>query len=1237
MLLRRLLALIACALVAAPAAAQQSPAQRLPRLRDSVANVQGRVIITLKSDRPGAAVRLPGDPPVSLSEQATIVSRLTGELSLQPRGAAPRFAAVFATVNDAQLAALVQDRNVELVEPDVLVTLSEVRGSLESIGAAWRRQAETTPWGVTKVEAPQAWSGGNTGAGARIGIIDSGISSTHPDLSIGGGYDFTTGSASASAWDDNISVCNGHGTHVAGIAAAKQNGQHVVGVAPGATVFALKVFEVVSGGCSSWSSNQIAAINWAVTNDLDVVNFSLASSTGLTSYQNAIDAAVASGLVIVAATGNNGASTITFPARYNNVIAVAATDASNKRAWFSNAGPEVWLAAPGVSIVSTMPGATTGSKSGTSMAAPHVAGVVALLRSANPSWSVDRIRDELRLRALDIDAAGYDNQTGHGLVRAPQASGTPAPSVVIAVSPGSQRVTVQAGTTAPSASASVTMTGGSIGWSASKKKSWTTLTTATGTGSGTVAWARNTAGLAAGTYVDTISVVASGATGSPAVVYDSLVITAAPTPLALSVSPLARSASAVSGTAAPADSATVTMSGTNASTTGWTASKRKTWTTLTTASGTGSGKVRWSRSTSGLAAGTYVDTISVTVAGASGSPAVIYDTLRITAAAVPLALSVSPAARVVSVNVGATAPADSGTITLSGTNAGTTAWTATKRKSWTTLTTASGTGNGKVRWTRGTASLAAGTYVYTISITVAGATGSPARIIDTVRVNTVPTGVSLSKKGKRSTVQKGNTAPADSVTVSLSGTASNTLTWNATKRSNWVNLTTTSGTGSGVLRWTRNASSLTAGTYVDTITVTVGGATPAALYDTLVITDAPVPLTLRVTPSSGGVTVEEGMFAPAGAADVTVEGAGSTTAQWSASRRHPWTELAVASGTGPGIITWQRNTVGLAPGTYVDTIAVTLTGAVGSPARIIDTLTIVRGSASLAVTLSPPSRTITLVHGSAIGEDSLSVTVSGIGASAAAWSATSRRSWNQLTSASGTGSGVVRWTRSTTSLPIGVHVDTISVSVDGLATVHAVDSLRVVAPNIAVQVTPAGRHRRFTRGFGQASSLVAPDSATVAVVGADAPADPVWMASSSASWISLDAQSGAAPGVMTWTRNLSALANGMHVDSIVIYVASNPSVRTVVRDTIELVEVSTPTPERAAEELFATGRLDGAQRDALDQSGNRNGRYDLGDFLAWVDRAGIRLSATLMERLLSVPSESRESDTERARRQVTTP
>ncbi len=1188
------------------------PAQRAATLQDSVSTSRGRVIVTLKSGQSGAAARLQGEPPVSLAEQATIRARLFQDIGLRPRGTAPAIAAVFATVTDEQLVALMDDPNVDLVEPDVLVTLAGDR-SMASIGSVWGARAEPTPWGVGRVGAPQAWAAGNTGVGARIGIIDSGIENNHPDLSIGGGFDFVTGSASSSAWDDNIAVCNGHGTHVAGITAALQNNQQVIGVAPGATVFALKVFEVVSGSCSSWSSNQIAAINWAITNQLDVVNFSLASATGLTAYQNAIDAATAAGVVVVAATGNNGASSVTYPARYNNVIAVAALDGNNNRASFSNAGPEVWLAAPGVNIVSTMPGATTGSKSGTSMAAPHVAGLVALMRAANPSWSVARIRDELRIGALDAGAVGFDQETGFGLAQA--FTGSVAPVVTISVSPPTRSVTVVAGNAGPAGLATVTVTGGSASWVASKRKSWTTLTTSAGTGSGPVQWSRNVAGLAPGVYVDTIAVTAAGAVGSPATVFDTVRITAAGVPLTIAVAPTGRSTTVPAGGTATGDSATVTLAGTGSSSVPWSATKRSAWLSLTAPSGTGSGTVRWTRNAAGLTAGTYVDTITVNASGTSGSR-VVYDTLRITAVVVPLTIQVAPAGRSNSVQAGGTAAGDSATVTIAGTGSSSVAWSATKRSAWVNFTSPSGTGSGTVRWNRNASGLSVGTYVDTITVNAAGTTG--ARVVyDTLRITAapVPITVQLTSTGRSTTVQVGGTASGDSIAVTIAGTGSGAVFWEGNKTSAWLVFTSRTGTGSGMMRWNRNATGLAAGTYVDTIMVHVP-AISAQLYvhDTLRVVAGAVPLAVGVTPASSRTVMAQGSSAPNGSGVVTVSGTGGATAAWTVSRKQSWTTLLTAAGTGSGSISWQRNTAGLSAGTYVDTITVALASG-GATARIIDSL-VVNGVQPLVATLSPLTRSRTVVRGSAPYAESMSVNLSGTGASSATWTSTNRRSWNQLTTATGVGSGTLRWTRTVGSLTAGVYVDTISVSVTGLATMFAIDSTIIREAEVALTVTPAGRNKKIKKGFGHATTT-ALDSAQVDVLGAVA-GPSTWLASTSASWITILTPSGDAPGSLLWDIDATALATGVHVDSIVIVLASDPTVRTVVLNTAEVSEVIAPTPEIAAEDLFSGGRLDSGQRDALDQGGNQNGRYDIGDFLAWVNRAGIRLSGALMDKVAAL-------------------
>ncbi len=321
----------------------------------------------------------------------------------------------------------------------------------------------------------------------------------------------------------------------------------------------------------------------------------------------------------------------------------------------------------------------------------------------------------------------------------------PAPAPVpltLAVNPASRKASAQPGSAAPGDNATITLAGDNAAtatWIASKRQGWTTFTSAAGTGSGTVSWSRSTTGLAPGTYVDTITVTATGAAGSPATLIDTLLVTTAPVPLTLVVAPHSRSASVAQGSAAPDDNAAVTLTGDGASTTTWFVTGAKTWTSLVNGGGTGSGSLAWHRNAAGLAVGVYIDTLTITANGATGSPIGVIDTLRVTQPPVPLTLAVSPASRNVTIAQGGSAAATTATVTLAGDNSATTAWTATKKKSWTTLTTAAGTGSGSVAWSRATTALTAGTYVDTISVTATGASGSPATVIDTIIV-TAPAG-----------------------------------------------------------------------------------------------------------------------------------------------------------------------------------------------------------------------------------------------------------------------------------------------------------------------------------------------------------------------------------------------------------------------------------------------------------------------------------------------------------------
>jgi len=315
------------------------------------------------------------------------------------------------------------------VEPDLV--LSAVKGPPPGKGPKPKEPQpdEVIPWGVDRIDADLAWES-STGSGVDIAIIDSGIDEDHQDLlaNLAGGINFIGKGPSwkrrvdPAKWDDD----NGHGTHVAGTAAAVGNDIGVIGVATGANLWAVKVLDKTGSG---YLSDIIDGIYWAADNDMEVINLSLGiDKETLDKYPNdrkalkdAVDYAYhTKGVVVVAAAGNEGAGedTVIYPARFDSVIAVAATDSNDYRASFSSTGPTVELAAPGVDIYSTWNDGYYNTISGTSMASPHAAGTAALVISSGVNDASD-VRSILQLTADDL---GDNSLYGYGLVDAEEAA-----------------------------------------------------------------------------------------------------------------------------------------------------------------------------------------------------------------------------------------------------------------------------------------------------------------------------------------------------------------------------------------------------------------------------------------------------------------------------------------------------------------------------------------------------------------------------------------------------------------------------------------------------------------------------------------------------------------------------------------------------------------------------------------------------------------------------------------------
>jgi len=276
-------------------------------------------------------------------------------------------------------------------------------------------------WGVQRIGADHVWST-NTGKGVNVAILDTGVDYDHPDLAgnIAGGINYAgswwkDGSTNKLYWDDKY----GHGSYCAGIVAALNNNIGVVGVAPGARLWVVKVLGDDGYG---YISDIIQGLEWCVDNAVDIASMSFGAAEYSESLANACNAAYDAGVLLVAAAGNEKGGPVIYPAAYESVIAVSATNTNDVIADFSSIGPEVELAAPGVSIKSTYRSGGYAIGSGTSMACPHVAGAAALAWAADPSLTAEQLRIRLRQTAEDLGAAGRDNLYGYGLVNASAAS-----------------------------------------------------------------------------------------------------------------------------------------------------------------------------------------------------------------------------------------------------------------------------------------------------------------------------------------------------------------------------------------------------------------------------------------------------------------------------------------------------------------------------------------------------------------------------------------------------------------------------------------------------------------------------------------------------------------------------------------------------------------------------------------------------------------------------------------------
>ena len=276
--------------------------------------------------------------------------------------------------------------------------------------------SEIKDWGLEMFGIPNLWRQ-TKGEGIRVAVLDTGIALKHRELvdAIEDARDFTNSPSGPSDVD-------GHGTHVAGIIAARQNGGGVVGVAPEAKLLVGKVL-----GDNGYGTAQqlVSGIRWAIDKKVDIISMSLGSPVASNEMHRAIQAAIEAGIFVICAAGNSGPNldTVDYPAIYPETIAVGAIDRSRRIAQFSSRGKAVDIVAPGDNILSTYPPKGFAVLSGTSMATPFVSGVVALMLAKHrrfggqtPVKTQADLIEHLRKTAIDGGMPGFDPHYGFGLI-----------------------------------------------------------------------------------------------------------------------------------------------------------------------------------------------------------------------------------------------------------------------------------------------------------------------------------------------------------------------------------------------------------------------------------------------------------------------------------------------------------------------------------------------------------------------------------------------------------------------------------------------------------------------------------------------------------------------------------------------------------------------------------------------------------------------------------------------------
>lgn len=410
-------AVLAAAVPPKPTAGLKSSATNKNILRDQGRNAQTatpkQILIGLK-------------PGVSQS-QFDKLSKLSGD---KTAASIKKLGVVKVTVPDGNIAQAIKE-----YKASGLVDYAEPNFKRKAAATVPDDSLYSEQWGLQKIGASEAWSKAGSNS-VKVAVLDTGVDTTHEDLQ--GiyasdpknpgrilGKHFYSDASGRQLSDDNIQDNAGHGTHITGIiAAASNNKKGIAGMAPIAKIMPVKILDDIGYGDDA---NIAQGLIWATDNGAKIINMSLAGPAQSRTLEEAIQYARDRGVVVVAATGNDASSNPNYPAAYEGVIGVGATDINDTWVHQSNYGNHVDVVAPGAAVLSTYPpskaigGELYEEHTGTSMAAGFVSGLAALILSTNPNLPSSRVEAQILVSADDLGAGGWDPYFGYGRINAAKA------------------------------------------------------------------------------------------------------------------------------------------------------------------------------------------------------------------------------------------------------------------------------------------------------------------------------------------------------------------------------------------------------------------------------------------------------------------------------------------------------------------------------------------------------------------------------------------------------------------------------------------------------------------------------------------------------------------------------------------------------------------------------------------------------------------------------------------------